>query len=254
MSMELTEKQLEWLDSQPDLPDADKPENRCALIWIGGSHAYGLADKNSDVDVRAATMQTMRQFLSLHDYGEKHMPSSDMVVRSYLKVTRMLRDANPNMVELTNLPVDCILHCDDYGFRLLQLAQRISVNRKCATTFAGYAYQQTALAERREHEGDIRGADKAKAHALRVYRMGTILLESGEVQVCRVGIDQEELLAIRHGDYDHERYDSMLQEARIRFEEAAERTRLPQPIDDGELRDMVLPIIQQYAKRLFETL
>lgn len=107
MSMELTEKQLEWLDSQPDLPDADKPENRCALIWIGGSHAYGLADKNSDVDVRAATMPTMRQFLSLHDYGEKHMPDSDMVVRSYLKVARMLRDANPNMVELVNLPIDC---------------------------------------------------------------------------------------------------------------------------------------------------
>lgn len=182
------------------------------------------------------------------------MPSSDMVVRSYLKVARMLRDANPNMVELTNLPVDCILHCNDYGFRLLQLAQRIAVNRKCATTFAGYAYQQTALAERREHEGDIRRADKAKAHALRVYRMGTILLKSGEVQVCRVGIDQEELLAIRHGDYDHERYDSTLQEAKIRFEEAVERTRLPQPIDDGELRDMVWPIIHQYAKRLFETL
>lgn len=69
MSMELTEKQLEWLDSQPDLPDADKSENRCALIWIGDSHAYGLADKNSDVDVRDATMPTMRQFLSLHRFA-----------------------------------------------------------------------------------------------------------------------------------------------------------------------------------------
>lgn len=74
MSMELTEKQLEWLDSQPDLPDADKPENKCALIWIGGSHAYGLADKNSDVDVRAATMPTMRQFLSLHRFAVRVPP------------------------------------------------------------------------------------------------------------------------------------------------------------------------------------
>lgn len=252
MSMELTEKQLEWLDSQPDLPDADKPENRCALIWIGGSHAYGIADEHSDVDVRAATMPTMRQILLLHDYGERHMPDSDMVVRSYLKVARMLRDANPNMVELVNLPIDCILHCDDYGFRLLQLAQKLAVNTKCKSTFSGYAYQQTMLAERREHEGNMRKAYKAMAHALRVYRMGAVLLESGEVQVSRAGIDQEELLAIRHGDFDPKQYDLKLLHAKSRFEEAAEHTRLPQPVSDTELQDMVLPIIREYTKRLFK--
>ena len=249
---ELTENQVEWLESQTILPKADKPEDRCALIWIGGSHAYGLADENSDMDVRAASMPTLRQFLTLHDYGEKHMPDSDMVVRSYLKVARMLRDANPNMVELVNLPVDCILHCDDYGFRLLQLAQRIAVNRKCVSTFAGYAYQQTMLAERKKRAGDMRKAHKALAHALRVYRMGAVLLESGDVQVNRTGIDREELLAIRHGDFDPEQYEAELQEAKNRFEEAAEHSTLPQPVGDVELQDMVMPIMREYAKRILE--
>lgn len=249
---ELTENQVEWLESQTILPKADKPEDRCALIWIGGSHAYGLADENSDMDVRAASMPTLRQFLTLHDYGEKHMPDSDMVVRSYLKVARMLRDANPNMVELVNLPVDCILHCDDYGFRLLQLAQRIAVNRKCVSTFAGYAYQQTMLAERKKRAGDMRKAHKALAHALRVYRMGAVLLESGDVQVNRTGIDREELLSIRHGDFDPEQYEAELQEAKNRFEEAAEHSTLPQPVGDVELQDMVMPIMREYAKRILE--
>ena len=249
---ELTENQVEWLESQTILPKADKPEDRCALIWIGGSHAYGLADENSDMDVRAASMPTLRQFLTLHDYGEKHMPDSDMVVRSYLKVARMLRDANPNMVELVNLPVDCILHCDDYGFRLLQLAQRIAVNRKCVSTFAGYAYQQTMLAERKKRAGDMRKAHKALAHALRVYRMGAVLLESGDVQVNRTGIDREELLSIRHGDFDPEQYEAKLQEAKNRFEEAAEHSTLPQPVGDVELQDMVMPIMREYAKRILE--
>lgn len=252
MSIELTEKQLEWLDSQPDLPDADKPENRCALIWVGGSHAYGLDDEHSDVDVRATSMPTLRQFLTLHDYGEKHMSGSDMVVRSYLKVVRMLRDANPNMVELVNLPVNCILHCDDYGFRLLQLARKLAVNRKCISTFSGYAYQQTVRAERQKRAGDMRKTHKAMAHALRVYRMGTVLLESGDVQVNRAGIDREELLAIRHGDFDAEQYETKLQEAKTRFEEAAEHTTLPQPVSDTELRDMVMPIIYEYAKHMFK--
>lgn len=188
--LKLTQAQLEYLSTLKELPETEHPEDKCALIWVGGSHAYGIADEHSDVDVRAATMPTMRQILSLHDYGEKHMPDSDMVVRSYLKVARMLRDANPNMVELANLPIDCILHCDDYGFRLLQLAQKLAVNTKCKSTFSGYAYQQTMLAERREHEGDTSKAYKAMAHALRVYRMGAVLLKSGEVQVSRAGIDQ----------------------------------------------------------------
>lgn len=249
---ELTEAQLEWLDSQTVLPKADSPEDRCALIWIGGSHAYGLADENSDVDVRAASMPTLRQFLTLHDYGEKHMSDSDMVVRSYLKVARMLRDANPNMVELVNLPVYCILHCDDYGFRLLQLAQKIAVSRKCVSTFSGYAYQQTMLAERKKRAGEIRKSYKALAHALRVYRMGAVLLESGEVQVNRTGIDREELLTIRHGDFDMKQYEVKLQEAKTRFEEAAEHTTLPQPVSDTELQDMVMPIIHEYAKHMLE--
>ena len=250
--LKLTQAQLEYLSTLKELPETEHPEDKCALIWVGGSHAYGIADEHSDVDVRAATMPTMRQILSLHDYGEKHMPDSDMVVRSYLKVARMLRDANPNMVELANLPIDCILHCDDYGFRLLQLAQKLAVNTKCKSTFSGYAYQQTMLAERREHEGNMSKAYKAMVHALRVYRMGAVLLESGEVQVSRVGIDQEELLAIRHGDFDPEQYDLKLLDAKSRFEEAAEHTRLPQPVSDTELQDMVLPIVHEYAKCLFK--
>lgn len=38
---------------------------------------------------------------------------------------------------------------------------------------------------------------------------------------------QEELLAIRHGDFDPKQYDLKLLDAKSRFEEAAEHTRLP---------------------------
>lgn len=63
---------------------------------------------------------------------------------------------------------------------------------------------------------------------------------------------QEELLAIRHGDFDPKQYDLKLLGAKSRFEEAAEHTRLPQPVSDTELQDMVLPIIHEYTERLFK--
>lgn len=62
--LKLSQAQLEYLSTLEELPEAEHPEDKCALIWIGGSHAYGIADEHSDVDVRAATMPTMRQILS----------------------------------------------------------------------------------------------------------------------------------------------------------------------------------------------
>lgn len=59
-------------------------------------------------------------------------------------------------------------------------------------------------------------------------------------------------MAIRHGDFDPKQYDLKLLDAKSRFEEAAEHTRLPQPVSDTELQDMVLPIIHEYTERLFK--
>ena len=52
--------------------------------------------------------------------------------------------------------------------------------------------------------------------------------------------------------FDPEQYDLKLLDAKSRFEEASEHTRLPQPVSDTELQDMVLPIIREYTEHLFK--
>lgn len=249
--IKLTQAQLEYLSALDELPEATTPLDRCSLVWIGGSHAYGIDVKESDVDVRIMTMPTMSQLLLQADYGERHMPDSDLAVRSFIKVAGMLCNANPNMVELVNLPVECVLHCDEYGFRLLQLAPKLALSTKCASTFAGYATQQIALAERREREGDLPRMHKARAHALRVLRMGATLLESGEVWVSRKGIDADELLSIRRGLYERGEYEALLENARHDFLRAESVTCLPEPVSVKEFRELVLPILREYAGHLF---
>lgn len=248
--IKLTQAQLEYLSALDELPEATTPLDRCSLVWIGGSHAYGIDVEESDVDVRIMAMPTMSQLLLQADYGERHMPDSDLAVRSFIKVAGMLCNANPNMVELVNLPVECVLHCDEYGFRLLQLASKLALSTKCASTFAGYATQQIALAERREREGDLPRMHKARAHALRVLRMGATLLESGEVRVSRKGIDADELLSIRRGLYERGEYEALLENARHDFLRAESVTCLPEPVSVKEFRELVLPILREYAGHL----
>lgn len=97
-----------WLDSLDLLPSEG-----CALMWIGGSRAYGLDGEDSDVDVRAVAFPTLAQLAMTEDWGERHMPDADTVLRSARKTLMMMRNGNPNLIELYGLPDECMLHMDE---------------------------------------------------------------------------------------------------------------------------------------------
>lgn len=82
-------------------------------MWVGGSRAYGLAGEDSDVDVRAVAFPALPQLALMEDWGERHMPDADTVLRSARKTLMMMRNGNPNLIELYGLPDDCMLHADE---------------------------------------------------------------------------------------------------------------------------------------------
>lgn len=90
-------------------------------MWVGGSRAYGLAGEDSDVDVRAVAFPALPQLALMEDWGERHMPDADTVLRSARKTLMMMRNGNPNLIELYGLPDDCMLHADEWGHRLLDV-------------------------------------------------------------------------------------------------------------------------------------
>lgn len=231
-----------WLSSLNLLPSEG-----CALMWVGGSHAYGLAGEDSDVDVRAVAFPSLPQLALMEDWGERHMPDADAVLRSARKTLMMMRNGNPNLIELYGLPDDCMIYVDEWGSRLLEVGRQLMFTRKAASSFAGYAIQQKHLAER--SEGAKR--DKALMHSLRVWRMGAELLETGEVHVRR-DRDGMELKAIRLGEYDPHWYETAWAEACTRFHEAEEHSTLPQPGTDAEYRELVEPLMLDWMRHLLE--
>lgn len=224
------------------------PHEGCSLIWEGGSRAYALNQPGSDHDIRAVAMPTLGQLALQSDWGERHMPDTDFVVRSANKTLHMLRNGNPNLVELFGLPKDCFIYMDSWGLRLLVIGKRLCLTTNLVKSFSGYAIQQKRLAEK--NTGAKR--DKALMHSLRVWRMGRELIETGTVNVRRTS-DHMELMAIRQGDYDPRWYENAWRIAQHAYYKAVDTHNvLPKPVTDDEYRQLVEPLMLDWMRHLIQ--
>ena len=111
-------------------------------ICLGGSHAYGLATPDSDVDLRGFAMPKAEDILRLRDFEQVDtMDGVDATIYSLHKMTSLLAACNPNIIEMVGLREQDIL-VDSPAYKTLREHPEWFVSRKCASTFGGYATQQ----------------------------------------------------------------------------------------------------------------
>ena len=79
---------------------------RVILLGLGGSHAYGTSNENSDVDFRGITLNTPSDLLGLTDFEQYEDGSTDTVIYSFNKMVRLLLECNPNTCEILGLDDD----------------------------------------------------------------------------------------------------------------------------------------------------
>ncbi len=106
---------------------------------ISGSKAYGLDTATSDTDIRGVFILPKTSFYGM-DYVEQiNDATNDVVYYELRKFISLLSKNNPNILELLNIPDDCILIKDP-------LFDRIKTNyflsKLCKNSFANYAYTQ----------------------------------------------------------------------------------------------------------------
>lgn len=118
-----------------------KDRNLIIFEGIVGSMAYGIATPTSDVDIKGVYIQPIEDILS---FGYVEQVSDDTNDTTYYEIQRFLqliKQNNPNILELLNLPEDCILVKDPIFDEVLKNADRF-ITKICKYSFGGYAVEQ----------------------------------------------------------------------------------------------------------------
>ena len=106
---------------------------------ISGSRAYGLDTPTSDTDIRGVFILPKAQFYGLDYIGQINNESNDIVYYELRKFIELCSKNNPNILELLNVPDECILYKHPI-FDDIKLDDFLS--KQCEKSFANYAYAQ----------------------------------------------------------------------------------------------------------------
>ena len=127
--------EYDFLRNHPFLRD------KIVMLAIGGSHAYGTAVEDSDLDVRGVAINTDSYILTGRDFEQHVDTATDTTVYSFEKTVRLLCECNPNVIELLGLKSEHYLMLSGYGKLLLDNRQ-LFLSKRAVHTFGGYATAQ----------------------------------------------------------------------------------------------------------------
>lgn len=115
--------------------------NKIILLGLGGSHAYGMNNENSDVDFRGIALNSKEEVLLGTDFEQVVDTETDTTVYSFNKIIQLLTSCNPNTIEILGCNPETYIHLSDIGKEILN-NKKIFLSKVCIHTFGGYAGSQ----------------------------------------------------------------------------------------------------------------
>jgi uncharacterized protein len=106
---------------------------------VAGSRAYGLDTEKSDTDIRGVYVLPKDIFYGLEYTGQVNNETNDIVYYELKRFVELLSKSNPNILEMLNVPDNCILYRDSI---MDILKPEIFLSKLCEKTFANYAFTQ----------------------------------------------------------------------------------------------------------------
>lgn len=160
-------------------PVLEDVPGKVVLLGVAGSHAFGLAHAESDVDYRGCYVAPTRDLFRLTPPAESFTHTKpDVALHEVGKLLRHAASANPTALETLHY-VDYVA-CDPTGEFLLANRHRF-VTDKIRATHLGFAKSQfEKLKKRYQPWGDERRWRKHARHTVRVVRLTERVLTTGE--------------------------------------------------------------------------
>lgn len=121
--------------------ETNKNLNNIILLGLGGSYAYGTNVKGSDIDIRGICLPTKENILLGKDIEQIVNTNTDTVIYTVQKMVNLLKNCNPNTIEILGNKPENYLYVSDIGKMLID-SKDIFLSKRCIKTFMGYANQQ----------------------------------------------------------------------------------------------------------------
>ena len=118
-----------------------RDKNLIIFETVAGSHAYGTATPESDLDIRGVFVQPLEDALKYGFVEQVSDEKNDITFYELGRFMQLMSANNPNILELLAMPEDCVLHCDPM-FRDLMDMRESFLTKRVKYTFAGYAIEQ----------------------------------------------------------------------------------------------------------------
>lgn len=181
------------------------------LYTLSGGMSYGttLPDGNADMDFTYVTVMPMEHYLGLDGDGQvdsvqvfeqRGERKLDLTYHEVTKFFRMTAGGNPATFPFLfqNDPNMAGAKADKLWRDMVLFNRTYFCSKAPYHAFRGMALQELARFEK--SLGTEKPAWKAAMHSLRLMRMLVEYLDTGKMTVCRVGLDQENLWAVRKGE------------------------------------------------------
>jgi predicted nucleotidyltransferase len=194
-----------------------------------GSRAFGLADEDSDDDIRGVYLPPARLHWSLFRLPEQlefNEGGKDEVYWELEKYLQLALKANPNVLETLWTPL--VLEANEVARRLLDLREAF-LSKHLYKTYSGYVLSQF----RRMANAHARAGVYKPKHAMHLVRLlysGIEALRTGQIRI-DVAEYREELLRIKWGALSFEEAKAKALVLDRVFQQAYAETKLPEQPD-----------------------
>lgn len=241
---------------------------------IMGSVAYGVSSDTSDVDVygwaipmkedifphlRGEVVGFGKQAGRFEQYQEHHVEDRDalaghgrvydLTIFGIVKFFALAMENNPNIIDSMFMPTTCVLHSTRVG-NLVRENRRLFLHKGAWPKFKGYAYSQLhklAIKQPRGKRAELvaeHGFDtKFAYHVVRLVGEVEQILVEGDIDLQRAN---EQLKAIRRGEWTEERLRRWFAEKESQLERAYAESTLRATPDEGRIKALLLNCLEEH--------
>jgi len=107
---------------------------------IVGSKAYGIDTPESDTDIKGITIAPKEYYFGMRTFEQQEI-GKDCTIYAINRFVRLVRDNNPNILEMLYTEPRHILFINKYGERLRE-NRDLFLSKKAKFSFSGYGFAQ----------------------------------------------------------------------------------------------------------------